>query len=181
VARERELLAGRPGLTFAEFDAAMPAGWDGTPLGAIGPRHLEAAVAKTAQVLVAGDYDGLLEPDVHYLPVRADFADADAVVGRLADRAMLERLAENAHRDLVLSGRHGYAALAARIESVPDEERPLTAAAAHGAAIRRAQLAASAYSTLVVRPPRWAWAAVDRVAPGVAARILDARMARLSR
>jgi hypothetical protein len=181
VARERELLAERPGLTFAEFDAAMPAGWDGTPLGAIGPRHLEAAVAKTAQVLVAGDYDGMLEPDVHYLAVRADFADADAVVERLRDGALLERLAERAHRDLVLSGRYGYAALAARIEAVLDEERPLTAAAANGAAIRRAQLAASAYSTLVVRPPRWAWSAVDRVAPGVAARVLDARMARLSR
>jgi hypothetical protein len=159
----------------------MPAGWDGTPLGAIGPRHLEAAVAKTAQVLVAGDYDGILEPDVHYLPVRADFADADAVVERLGDTALLERLAARAHRDVVLSGRYGYAALAARIESVLDEERPMTAAAANGAAIRRAQLAASAYSTLVVRPPRWAYSAVDRVAPGVAARVLAARMGRLSR
>ena len=171
-------MAERPGLTFEEFDAAMPAGWDNTPLGAIGPRHLEAAVAKSAQVLVAGDYDGVLEPDVHYLPVRADFADADAVVERLGDHALVEALAERAHRDLVLSGRYGYAALAARIEAVVDEERPLTAGAARGAAIRRAQLAASAYSTLVVRPPRWAYAAVDRVAPGVAARILDARMAR---
>jgi hypothetical protein len=61
---------------------------------------------------------------------------------------------------------------------VLDEERPLTAAAANGAAIRRAQLAAGAYSALVVRPPRWAYRAVDRVAPDVAARILDARMAR---
>jgi hypothetical protein len=181
VARERELLADRPALTFEEFDAAMPAGWDGTPLGAIGPRHLEAAVAKTAQVLVAGDYDGMLEPGVHYLPVRADFADADAVVERLGDHALLEGLAERTHRELVLSGRYGYAALAARIEAVLDEERPLTAGAANGAAVRRAQLAASAYSTLVVRPPRWAYAAVDRAAPGLATRILDARMARLDK
>ena len=78
-------------------------------------------------MLVAGDYDGVLEPDVHYLPVRADFADADAVVERLGDHALLERLAERAHRDLVLSGRYGYAALAARIEAVLDEERPLAA------------------------------------------------------
>lgn len=175
VAREGEL----PGASFEEFDAAMPAGWDSTPLGTIGPRHLEAAVAKTAQVLVAGEYDGVLEPEVHYLPVRADYADADAVVERLRDHALLERLAERAHRDLVLSGRHGYAALAARIEAVMDEERPVTAGAANAAAIRRAQLAAGAYSTLVVRPPRWAYAAVDRVAPRAAARILDARMARL--
>ena len=115
---------------------------------------------------MAGDYDGMLEPDVHYLPVRADFADADAVVERLGDHALLERLAERAHRDLVLSGRYGYAALAARIEAVLDEERPLTAGAANGAAIRRAQLAASAYSTLVVRPPRWAYVGGRSRRPG---------------
>jgi hypothetical protein len=96
----------------------------------------------------------------------------------MADHALLERLAERAHRDLVLSGRYGYASLAARIEAVLDEERPRSAGAATGAAIRRAQLAASAYSALVVRPPRWAYSAVDRVAPRLAGRILDARMAR---
>src|SRR4029077_2007133 len=67
---ERTMLAERPDLTFADFDAAMPAGWDGELPGSVGPRHLEAAAARTCQVLVEGHYDGVLEPDVHYLPVR---------------------------------------------------------------------------------------------------------------
>ena len=45
VAAEQALLAEQPGLAFADFDAAQPAGWDGQLPGSIGPRHLEAAAA----------------------------------------------------------------------------------------------------------------------------------------
>ena len=108
----------------------------------------------------------MLEPDVHYLPVRADGADVAAVVERLADRELVEATATRAYADLVLSGRYGYAALAAQLERVLDEERPAAGAARPGA-LRRAQAAAAAYNAAVVRPPRWAYKAVDRVAPGV--------------
>ena len=37
--------------------------------------------------------------------------------------------------------------------------------------LRRAQAAAAAYNVAVVRPPRWAYKAVDRVAPGVIQRL----------
>src|SRR5439155_15982055 len=42
VAAERTMLAEQSSLTFEEFDAAMPAGWDGQLPGSVGPRHLEA-------------------------------------------------------------------------------------------------------------------------------------------
>jgi hypothetical protein len=171
VAAERSLLAEQPGLAFADFAAAMPAGWDGQLPGSIGPRHLEAAAARTCQVLVEGGYDGVLEPDVHYLPVRADFSDVEAVVDRLADRTLVEATATRAYADLVLSGRYGYAALAAQLERVLDEERPVAAGARPAGSLRRAQAAAAAYNAAVVRPPRWAYKAVDRVAPGVIQRL----------
>jgi hypothetical protein len=171
VAAERSMLAENPGLAFADFDAAMPAGWDGQLPGSIGPRHLEAAAARTCQVLVEGGYDGVLEPNVHYLPVRADFSDVEAVVDRLSDRALVEATATRAYADLVLSGRYGYAALAAQLERVLDEERPVGAGARPAGSLRRAQAAAAAYNVAVVRPPRWAYKAVDRVAPGVIQRL----------
>jgi len=170
VAAERAMLAERPDLTFAEFDAAMPAGWDGQLPGSVGPRHLEAAAARTCQVLVEGAYDGVLEPEVHYLPVKPDGSDADGVVERLADHKLVEATATRAYVDLVLSGRYGYAALAAQLERVLDEERPSGRPAATGS-LRRAQAAAAAYNAAVVRPPRWAYKAVDRVAPGVIHRL----------
>jgi hypothetical protein len=165
VAAERAM----PGVSFANFDAAMPDRWDGQLPGSVGPRHLEAAAARTCQVLVEGGYDGVLEPDVHYLPVKADGSDADAVVERLADHNLVETTATRAYADLVLSGRYGYAALAAQLERVLDEERP-TGPRPTGS-LRGAQAAAAAYNVAVVRPPRWAYKAVDRVAPGLIRRL----------
>ena len=178
VARERELLAERPGLTFEEFDAAMPAGWDGTPLGAVGPRHLEAAVGEVR----AGAGGGRLRRRARAgrpLPARARRLRRRGRGRRAPGRPCAARAAGGARAPRPRAQRPLRLRRARRgIETVLDEERPLTAGAANGAAIRRAQLAAGAYSTLVVRPPRWAYSAVDRVAPGAAARILEARMAR---
>jgi hypothetical protein len=171
VAAERTMLAEQPELAFDEFDAAMPAGWDGQLPGSVGPRHLEAAAARTCQVLVEGRYDGILEPGVHYLPVRSDGSDADAVVELLGDHKRTEAIATRAYADLVLSGRYGYAALAAQLERVIDEERPAGSRGRPAASLRGAQIAAAAYSAAVVRPPRWAYKAVDRVAPGVIRRL----------
>jgi hypothetical protein len=170
-AAERSMLAERPSLTFAEFNAAMPAGWDGQLPGSVGPRHLEAAAARTCQVLVEGGYDGVLEPEVHYLPVRPDGSDADAVVERLADRKLVEATATRAYADLVLSGRYGYAALAAQLERVLDEELPAGGSQRTTGSLRPAQAAAAVYNVAVVRPPRWAYRAVDRVSPGVIRRL----------
>jgi hypothetical protein len=86
--RRGELVAAeRPGLTFVEFAAAMPSGWDGRLSGSLGPRHLEAAAARTCQVLVEGAYDGVLEPDVHFLPVRSSSASPTANWSRTPRRA----------------------------------------------------------------------------------------------
>ena len=41
----------------------MPSGWDSYAFFAISPRHLEAVITKTAQVLVEGRYSGVLEPE----------------------------------------------------------------------------------------------------------------------
>jgi hypothetical protein len=167
---ERTMLAEQPELSFSDFDAAMAAGWDGQLPGSVGPRHLEAAAARTCQVLVEGGYDGVLEPEVHYLPVSPNGSNADAVVERLGDHKLVEATATRAYADLVLSGRFGYAALAAQLERVLDEERPTAGGLAAGS-LRRAQAAAAVYNAAVVRPPRWAYKAVDRVAPGLIRRL----------
>jgi hypothetical protein len=170
VAGERTMLEEKPDLTFAEFNAAMPPGWDEQLPGSVGPRHLEAAAARTCQVLVEGGYDGVLEPEVHYLPVRPDGSNAEAVVERLADHKLVEATATRAYEDLVLSGRYGYAALAAQLERVLDEERPTKEGRSPGS-LRGARAAAAVYNAAVVRPPRWAYRAVDRVAPGAIRRL----------
>ena len=123
-ALEASLRAAEPALSFEQFAARMPAGWDGHAFGSISPRHFEAALVGSCQLLVQGEYAGLLEPDVHYVPVRPDLTDIDAACERLGDAALVQRLADRAYRDLVASGEHTYAAFARRFEDVVADVLP---------------------------------------------------------
>ncbi len=103
--------ARNPAATFEEVEAACFPGLDGSVnLVSISPRHLEACATGTAQVLVAGSYNGILEPEVHYLPVRPDLADVPEVAARLHDEALRDRVAARAYADIVASGRFEYPA-----------------------------------------------------------------------
>jgi hypothetical protein len=109
--RVSRLLADQPNLTFDEVDAQMPAGWDSYAFFAISPRHLEAVITKTAQVLVEGRYSGVLEPERHYIPVRRDFSNLDEALEHLHDAEAVEKMTERAYQDVYLSGRNDLALL----------------------------------------------------------------------
>jgi hypothetical protein len=64
----------------------------------ISGRNVEAAGTRTAQLLFEGRYDGYLEPDVHYIPVRKDFSNADEAIRKFRDEDYRERVVENAYQ-----------------------------------------------------------------------------------
>jgi hypothetical protein len=68
------------------------------PLRILSGRHVEAAGTKTAQVLMAGRYDGLFVADEHYIPFDRDFSDIDEAMRKFADRSFREDVAERAYR-----------------------------------------------------------------------------------
>jgi hypothetical protein len=76
----------------------------------ISPRHFEAAAFRTCQILFDGQYSGLMEPMVHYIPLRKDFSNFEEVIARFKDPAVRRELTANAHRDLIASGRYSYKA-----------------------------------------------------------------------
>ena len=121
--RISQLLAERPDLGFEELDAQMPPGWDSYAFFAISPRHLEAVITKTAQVLVEGQYSGVLEPERHYIPLRCDFSNLDEALERLRDVEAVEAMTERAYRDVHLSGRYNLQTLATQLcaEAEPRE------------------------------------------------------------
>lgn len=61
-------------------------------------RNVEAAGTKTVQVLLEGAYGGYLEPDVHYIPVRKDFANLGEAIGKFRDVSVRNHVRENAFR-----------------------------------------------------------------------------------
>lgn len=102
--RIRELLAIDSSLTFEEIDMRMPEGWDAYAFFAISPRHLEAVMARTCQVLVEGTYSGVLEADRHYIPVRRDLSDLDRALECLGDAALVKTITDRAYEEIYLRG-----------------------------------------------------------------------------
>ena len=119
-----ELLAEHPELSFEEYASQMPPGWDDYRFFAISPRHLEAVVTRTAQILVEGHYSGVLEAGRHYLPVRRDLSNLSEALEAAKDTALLERLADQAYRDIYESGRYSFQRLTGTVEQMLREHAP---------------------------------------------------------
>ncbi|WP_260293643.1 hypothetical protein [Sedimenticola hydrogenitrophicus] len=74
----------------------------------ISPRIFEMAAAKTVMVLFEGSYSGVLEPFVHFIPLKKDFSNLDQVVGLLGNGMEVDAMAGRAYRDIILSEKYSY-------------------------------------------------------------------------
>ncbi len=133
--RTERYLAKHPDASFEQVEAACFPGEDGRlQLFAISPRHLEACATRTCQVLVEGDYSGVLRPGEHYIPIRKDLSNLDDVLEQIQSDEQRERLTEAAYRDVVASGRYGYERFVAEVEQAAAEGLALKGAGAGAAA-----------------------------------------------
>lgn len=82
----------------------------------IGPRHFEAAALNVCQVLFEGRYSGILQPMVHYVPLKKDFSNLDEVIRLIRDDDACREIATNAYRDLIASGEFSYARFVAGVD-----------------------------------------------------------------
>lgn len=71
---------------------------DPVPGRIIGSRQIEAAAAKTVQILLEGDYGGYLQAGIHYIALRKDFSNLDQVIQQFKDSALCERIREQAYQ-----------------------------------------------------------------------------------
>ena len=87
-----EYCSRHPGASFDEIEKACFPGLDGSlKLFALSPRHLDACMTKTCQILIKGNYNGTLSPELHYIPLEKDFSNLGQVleeseVGRRKER-----------------------------------------------------------------------------------------------
>jgi hypothetical protein len=68
------------------------------PLRLLSSRNVEAASTRTVQLLFEGRYDGYLQPDVHYIPLKKDLSNVDEALRKFRDREFTETIVDNAHR-----------------------------------------------------------------------------------
>lgn len=103
------MLRENPSISMEEMSASLLEPWEGNiPYRTISPRHFEAAALRVTQILFEGHYSGILEPMVHYLPLRKDFSNFDEVIGLFRDPGVRRSLTDRAYADLIASGRYAY-------------------------------------------------------------------------
>ena len=88
-----------PGATFDQIHARFFANHGpSVPMRIMSGRQVEAAGTRTVQILFEGRYDGYFQPDVHYIPLKKDFSNADDAVRKFQDAQWCEVLTDNAYR-----------------------------------------------------------------------------------
>lgn len=104
---------GRPP-THEEFAPYVKTRENEVEIGEISPRVFEAAFTKSALVLVAGSYSGIIEPNIHYIPINSDFTNLDEVFVKLDDFENLEKMVQRTFDDLIKSDAYSYEAATKR-------------------------------------------------------------------
>jgi hypothetical protein len=106
-AREYNLLQHRE----ASFDEVFEKFYRGQPREvsgkSISSRHFEPIGTKTCQILLEGEYNGVLAADEHYISVRKDRSNLDEAVRRVRDEGYRQTIAERAYEHVMTN--HTYA------------------------------------------------------------------------
>lgn len=98
-----------PDASFEEVKKAIFAKEDNTlALFALSPRHLEACLSGTYQILIEGDYNGILKPFVHYYPVKKDYSNLKDALLSLKQKKNKEKMIQAAFQDIILSEKYTY-------------------------------------------------------------------------
>jgi hypothetical protein len=78
---------------------------------AISSRHFEPIGTKTCQILLEGNYNGILKPNTHYIPLNKDYSNVDEVLERFADRDYVRRMVGDTYEYVVDNHTHEHRVL----------------------------------------------------------------------
>ncbi len=105
----KDLLDKCPGISFEEVHRQVLAAHEGpVTMNQVSPKIFEAIRLRTALVLFEGAYSGTVKPDLHFIPLRKDYANIDEVFSKLQDVDFLEALTQRAYDDVIASGEYSY-------------------------------------------------------------------------
>ncbi|HWP27388.1 MAG TPA: hypothetical protein VNL39_13690 [Xanthobacteraceae bacterium] len=108
-----------PEADFEEVWNAVLAPFEGNLMyNTMSPRIFEAAALRTPMIMFPGWYNGVVEPERHYIVLEKDFSNFADVAERLRDDAYLQALAERTHADLIASGKYSARTFAVTVDEV---------------------------------------------------------------
>lgn len=74
----------------------------------VSPRIFEAIAARTILVLFEGNYSEIIQPNIHFIPLKKDGSNLPDIVSLLQDDVYVDEMAERAYRDIIESGKYSY-------------------------------------------------------------------------
>lgn len=114
---------------FSELESLFFPGQDGLHnFTALSPRVIEAALLRSCQILVKGEYSGIVKPWVHYIPLEPDGSNFEAIVDFMRDGQKVERMIEDCRSEILGRPELRFASKARRILECIDQN-PRTMAA----------------------------------------------------
>ncbi len=113
-----ELVRDNPLISYSNIKKKYSTELDTGFFPAIGPRHFEAIICKTCQLLVEGDYNSVLFPQVHYISIKNDYSNIEEAFSLLQNPTYVNKMITKSYEDIFLSGKYSYKVFAELIESV---------------------------------------------------------------
>lgn len=105
----KNALKENPDLTYEEAYEKWIAPHDNLiKMNQISPKIFEAIALKTALVLFEGEYSGVVQPGVHFIPLKKDFSNVDEVLAKIQDDQYLQAMTERAYQDIIESDLYSY-------------------------------------------------------------------------
>jgi len=104
-----EFIKTHPGARFEDVENACFPGLDGQiQYMAISPKHLEACATRSCQILIEGEYNGILKPGIHYIELKKDFGNIDDVLDIVRKDELREEIVEKAYREIASTSKYTY-------------------------------------------------------------------------
>ena len=91
-------------------------------LNQISPRCFEAIALKTVLVLYEGEYSGILIPGRHYIALKKDFSNIDAVLAFIGDHDFLQEMADRTFVEIAQNPIYGYPAYLQWVDGIISSE-----------------------------------------------------------
>ncbi|WP_259781269.1 glycosyltransferase [Aestuariispira ectoiniformans] len=108
-----------PDATFEELKELYFAEEEGKiRLNQVSPRIFECVAVHTLLILYEGEYSGILEPWVHYVPLKKDHSNMDEVVAVLRDSQKIKEITDRAYWEIGQNPAYQYDVLAQTFDDV---------------------------------------------------------------
>jgi hypothetical protein len=121
----QRFLYDHPKATFEETKSKFFDKVDGNiVVQTISPRIFEASAFENTLILHEGLYEGMLEPDVHYICVKKDYSNILEVVERMRDMKYCKDIARNAKRVLIESKDYNYSSFVKNFDAILERHVP---------------------------------------------------------